>query len=102
MDNFRAQLKKRQQAEETMDIAAEASRADPTKASKVRKEKKLSSGRVNVWVSKEAAKTAKRLAFWLEEENDGKPVTIGALFSAAIECLVETKYPKAKRFIQKR
>lgn len=105
LENFREQLKRRSQPEEETTTAererSEAAVTDSPAPKKMRKKKDDRAERGCVWLPKEELRKVKLVSLWIESEGINGPTTIGDLFVEAVECLIETKYPKVKPFLKR-
>ena len=99
LDDFREQLRSARPAEEEKEQAKEEGHATPTPR-KVRKKKESSSGHSSVWLPKEVQRKAKLLMLWMEAEGIPRPGSIGELLAEAFDTLIDTKYPKAKKYVE--
>ena len=116
LENFREQLKRRSRQEEKVctekveqpvggvlpeEDERKENQGDSPAPKKVRKKKDDRAERGCVWLPKEELRKIKLLSLWIESEGIDGPSTIGDLFVEAVECLIETKYPKVKPFLKR-
>ena len=102
LDNFREQLKQRSHpAQQEVRVEQEAQETASPSQKRLRK-KTETPRRKSVWLSTEAVLKAKTLALWVETENIDTSSNLGDLFAEALDCLIETKYPKAKAYMKGR
>ena len=99
LDEFREQLRQRPKLNE---VEREKTVAEDSSAQKkVRKKKDVPKQRAAVWISKECQRKARLLALWLDAEGIEGPDTIGSIFSDALDVLIDAKYPKAKKYVER-
>ncbi len=105
LENFREQLKQRSVPNgEIIPVGEKKVAGEPKGAPasrKVRKKKEADDERRSVWVRRETLRQVKLLSLWLESEGNDGSKSIGDIISEAVDCLIETKYPKAKAFIKR-
>ena len=100
LDEFREQLRQRPKLNEPEREKTPA--VEPTATKKVRKKKsETKAGYSSVWLSKETQRKAKLLLLWLEAEDIEGPGTIGAVLADALDSLIDIKYPKAKKYVDR-
>ena len=66
----------------------------------MRRKKEASAGHSSVWLPKDLQRKAKLLTLWMEAEGIERPSSLGELLAEAFDTLVDTKYPKAKRYVE--
>lgn len=98
LDDFREQLRNARPVEEEKEQSKEEVRTSLA-PKKVRRKKDVSSGHASVWLPKDAQRKAKLLMLWLDAEGLECPGSIGDLMTDALDVLIETKYPKAKKYV---
>ena len=98
MDDFREQLRNARPAEEEKEQPKEEVRTSPA-PKKVRRKKDVNAGHSSVWLPKDAQRKAKLLVLWMDAEGLECPGSIGELMAEALDVLIETKYPKAKKYV---
>ena len=99
LDDFREQLRSARPVEEEK----EQPKAEVTTTStprKVRRKKETKSGHSSVWLPKDVQRKAKLLTLWMEAEGIPRPGSIGELLAEAFDTLVDTKYPRAKKYVE--
>lgn len=99
LDEFREQLRQRpklHQDERDKPVAEE-----PSAPKKVRKKKDVPQERAAVWISKEVQRKVRLLGIWLDSEGLEDAPSLGDVITEAIEHLIDTKYPKAKKFVER-
>lgn len=105
LENFREQLKRRSQpVEETAPVQDERSgivETDSPAPRKMRKKKDDRTERACVWLPKDEWRKIKLVSLWIDSEGIDGPKTAGDLLVEAVECLIETRYPKAKAFLKR-
>lgn len=105
LENFREQLKRRSQPEEETTTAererSEAAMTDSPAPKKVRRKKNENERRGSIWFPMDELRKVKLILLWLQSEGIDGPKTAGDLLVEALECLIETKYPKVKPFLKR-
>lgn len=98
LDDFREQLRNSRPEEEKEQPKPEVRTSPAPK--KVRRKKEANAGHSSVWLSREAQRKAKLLTLWMDAEGMERPGSIGELLEEALEVLIDTKYPKAKKYVE--
>lgn len=98
LDDFREQLRSARPVEEEKEQPKEEVRTSPA-PKKVRRKKDVNAGHSSVWLPKDAQRKAKLLVLWMDAEGLERPGSIGELIAEALDVLIETKYPKAKKYV---
>lgn len=99
LDDFREQLRNARPVEEEKEQPKEEVRTSPA-PKKVRRKKDVSSGHSSVWLPKDVQRKAKLLTLWMEAQGIERPGSLGELLAEAFDTLVDTKYPRAKRYVE--
>lgn len=98
LDDFREQLRNaRPQEDEKEQPKAEVLISPAPK--RVRRKKGVKTEFVSAWLPREVKRKAKLLALWIEAQGIKGPGTIGDVMAEAIDVLIETRYPKAKKYV---
>ncbi|MBQ9462715.1 MAG: hypothetical protein IJU68_03565 [Bacteroidales bacterium] len=66
----------------------------------MRRKKESKAGHSSVWLSRDAQRKAKLLTLWMDAEGMERPGSIGDLLEEALDVLIVTKYPKAKKYVE--
>ena len=53
-----------------------------------------SNGKKQVWIPRETYLRAKSLVLWLETHNNAKAISLGIVFSEALNLLIKERYPE--------
>lgn len=72
----------------------------PPAPKKRRKKESKAADHSSVWLSRDAKRKAKLLTLWMDAEGMERPGSIGDLLEEALDVLIETKYPKAKKYVE--
>lgn len=99
LDDFREQLRNaRPQEDEKEQPKAEV--RTPPAPKRVRRKKGAKTEFASAWLPREVKRKAKLLALWIEAEGIEGPGTIGDVIAEALDVLIETRYPKAKKYVE--
>ena len=98
LDDFREQLRNSRSEEEKEQPKPEV-RTSPS-PKKARRKKEAKAGHSSVWLSRDAQRKAKLLTLWMDAEGMERPGSIGDLLEEALDVLIDTKYPKAKKYVE--
>ncbi len=99
LDDFREQLRNSRPEEEEKEQPKPEVRTSRA-PKKVRRKKESKAGHSSVWLSRDAQRKAKLLTLWMDAEGMERPGSIGELLEEALDVLIETKYPKAKKYVE--
>ena len=99
LDDFREQLRNSRPEEEEKEQPKPEVRTSPA-PKKVRRKKEAKAGHSSVWLSRDAQRKAKLLTLWMDAEGMERPGSIGELLEEALDVLIDTKYPKAKKYVE--
>ena len=99
LDDFREQLKNSRPEEEEKEQPKPEVRTSPA-PKKVRRKMEAKAGHSSVWLSREAQRKAKLLTLWMDAEGMERPGSIGDLLEEALDVLIDTKYPKSKKYVE--
>ena len=99
LDDFREQLRSARPVEEEKEEPKSEARPAPA-PKRMRRKKEAGAGHSSVWLPKDVQRKAKLLTLWMEVEGIERPGSLGELLAEAFDTLVDTKYPKAKRYVE--
>ena len=99
LDDFREQLRNSRPEEEEKEQPKPEVRTPPV-PKKVRRKKEGKAGHSSVWLSRDAQRKAKLLTLWMDAEGMERPGSIGELLEEALDVLIDTKYPKSKKYVE--
>ena len=100
LDDFREQLRNSRPEEEEKEQPKPEVRTPPAPKKVRRKMEGKTAGHSSVWLSRDAQRKAKLLTLWMDAEGMERPGSIGELLEEALDVLIETKYPKAKKYVE--
>ena len=101
LDDFQEMLRRARPEGEKEKEQPTAEAQTPPAPKKMRRKKDSCTGRAAVWIPKDVQRKLRLLCVWLESEGLKEAPTIGELASESVENLIETKYPKAKKFLKR-
>lgn len=99
LDDFREQLRSARPVEEEKEQPKEEVQIVPV-PKRARRKKEANSEFASAWLPKEVKRKAKLLALWIEVEGIDGPGTIGDIVAEALDVLIATKYPRARRYVE--
>jgi hypothetical protein len=100
LDDFREQLRNSRPEEEEKEQPKAELRTPPAPKKVRRKKESKAADHSSVWLSRDAQRKAKLLTLWMDAEGMERPGSIGDLLEEALDVLIETKYPKAKKYVE--
>ena len=100
LDDFREQLRNSRPEEEETEQPKPEVRTPPAPKKVRRKMEGKTASHSSVWLSRDAQRKAKLLTLWMDAEGMERPGSIGELLEEALDVLIDTKYPKSKKYVE--